>query len=235
MGILGSFPNHLGACHLRRFLVPLLTCALVVPLAACDVNDPAPSAATTPPIAPVTPGSPNASPTPPAVPASPPATTGSPTKSCTGGWATPVTGSSSFTDPLGLIRRATGVKGPLVVVDMRRFTGPESPPSTQGYLLEVERWYVKLYAENDASFQGRFLVEVRRFGRGLVAVAPYGTAGFRSPDWVGFQYDSGDTRRRRYPGLPGRWSGIAYDFVRGGAGLKIPGLPDEVIGCLAGT
>ncbi|MEO8425242.1 MAG: hypothetical protein ABI595_15200 [Actinomycetota bacterium] len=129
----------------------------------------------------------------------------------------------------------TGVEGPLTVVDMRYFTGPESPPSPQGYLLVVERWYIKLYAEDDLAFQGRFLVEARRFGRGLVAVAPYDTEGFASPDWVGFQFDSGDTARERYPGLPGRWSGIAYDFVRGGAGLKIPGLPDEVKGCLDGT
>ncbi|MGZ5301738.1 MAG: hypothetical protein ACXWEJ_07935 [Actinomycetota bacterium] len=122
-----------------------------------------------------------------------------------------------------------------MVIDMRRFTGPESPPSDQGYLLQVERWYIKLYAEDDIAFQGRFLVEARRFGRGLAAVAPYDTGGFRSPDWIGFQFDSGDTSRKRYPGLPGRWSGTAYDFVHGGAGLKIPGLPDEVSGCLDGT
>jgi hypothetical protein len=121
------------------------------------------------------------------------------------------------------------------VVDMRRFTGPESPPSEQGYLLDVERWYIKLYAQDDTAFQGRFLVESRTFGRGLVAVAPYDTSGFESPDWVGFQYDSAHTARTAYAGLPGTWSGIAYDFVRGGAGLKIPGLPDEVKGCLAGT
>jgi hypothetical protein len=118
---------------------------------------------------------------------------------------------------------------------MRRFTGPESPPSDQGYALVVERWYIKLYAETDIAFQGRFLVEARTFGRGLAAVAPYDSSGFRSPEWVGFQFDSADTSRKRYPGLPGRWSGIAYDFVRGGAGLKIPGLPDEVSGCLDGT
>jgi hypothetical protein len=127
------------------------------------------------------------------------------------------------------------VEGPLVVVDMRRFMGPESPTSDQGYLLEVERWYIKLYARDDITFQGRFLVEARRFGRGVAAVAPYDTEGYASPDWVGFQFESASRARESYPGLPGRWSGIPYDFVRGGAGLKIPGLPDEVIGCLAGT
>ena len=134
-----------------------------------------------------------------------------------------------------MIRRTTGVEGPLVVVDMRYFTGPESPPSDQLYLLLVERWYIKLYAQDDLAFQGRFLVEARRFGRGLAAVAPYDSGGFASPDWIGFQFDSAHTGRKSYPGIPGGWSGIPYDFVRGGEGLKIPGLPDEVKGCLEGT
>lgn len=140
-----------------------------------------------------------------------------------------------FTDPLGVIRRTTRVKGPLAVVDMRYFTGPESPPSEMGYLLEVERWYIKLYARDDLSFQGRFLVEARRFGRAVSAVAPYDSRGWRSPDWIGFQYNSANAARKTYAGLPGRWSGRPYDFVRGGAGLKFPGLPAEVTGCLDGT
>ena len=80
-----------------------------------------------------------------------------------------------------------------------------------------------------------FIVEARRFGRGVAAVAPYDTNGFRSPDWTGFQWDSADTEARAYPGLPGRWTGVPYDFVRGGAGLDIPCLPDEVRGCLDGA
>jgi hypothetical protein len=155
------------------------------------------------------------------------------------GWVTPRRGSHLFTDPLGTIRRETGVEGPLVVVDMRYFVGPESPPSlpptAKAYLLNIERWYIKLYAKDDLSFQGRFLVEFRRFGRGLSAVAPYDTSGWRSPDWRGFQYASEDHSFRDIAGLPGLWSGVEYDFVRGGAGLSIPGLPDEVVGCLLGT
>lgn len=178
---------------------------------------------------------PAASVTPPATPAVPPPTRGPATATCVNGWRTPAQGTPQFTDPLGIIRRTTGVKGPLVVVDMRYFIGPESPPSDQGYLLAVERWYIKLYATDDPAFQGRFLVEARRFGRGLSAVAPYDTRGFHSPDWVGFQYDSADLTRKAYPGLPGLWSGIPYDFVKGGAGLKFPGLPAEVMGCLEGT
>ena len=125
--------------------------------------------------------------------------------------------------------------GPLVVVDMRYFTGPESPPSEMGYLLQVDRWYVRLYDKDDPAFQGRFLVEARRFGRGLPAVAPYDTHGFHSPDWVGFQYDSADTTSKSYPGLPGGWEGKPYDFVKGGAGLDFPGLPTTVVGCLDRT
>ncbi len=151
------------------------------------------------------------------------------------GWVTPDTDSGEFTSPLGVIRRATGVRGQLAVVDMRMFEGPESPPSDKGYLLTVRRWYVKLYARNDLAFQGRFLVEARTFGQGLAAVAPYDTDGFRSPDWIGFQFDSADPEPKLYEGLPGAWAGVPYDFVKGGAGLEIPGLPEEVTGCLSAT
>jgi hypothetical protein len=125
-----------------------------------------------------------------------------------------------------------GIPGDPVVVDLRYFTGPESPPSEKGYILTIERWYVKVFAEQDHSFQGRFLVEAREFGAGVAAVAPYDTRGFRSPDWSGFQWNQSDPEPRAYPGLPGRWAGIRYDFVRGGAGLDLRGLPPQVSGCL---
>jgi hypothetical protein len=79
------------------------------------------------------------------------------------------------------------------------------------------------------------LVEERVWGIGLVAVAPFDTTGFTSPDWVGFQYEAADSMRKAYPGLPGKWAGTPYDFVKGGAGLRIPGLPRAVVGCLAQT
>ena len=95
------------------------------------------------------------------------------------------------------------------------FVGPESPPSAgddaKGYLQDIRRWYIKLFVPSDLSYQGRFIVEQRVFGRGVAAVAPYDTEGFSSPDWSGFQYDSANRLRRPYPGLPGRWSGIRYD------------------------
>jgi len=175
------------------------------------------------------------SPTQAAVPHPPPKTRGAASPTCVEGWRTPPRDTSLFTDPLGIVRRTAPVDGEFTVVDMRYFTGPESPPSDKGYILEIDRWYIKLFVESDWSYQGRFIVEARRFGRGVAAVAPYDTSGFRSPDWTGFQWDSADTEARAYPGLPGRWAGIPYDFVRGGAGLDIPGLPDEVRGCLGGT
>lgn len=175
------------------------------------------------------------SPTPPATPATPPPTHGAVGPTCVKGWVTPPAGTPAFTDPLGIIRRTDPVTGPFVVVDMRSFHGPESPVSEQGYLLDVQRWYIKLYAKDDPSYQGRFLVEMRDFGRGLSAVAPYDTHGFVSPDWSGFQFTSQDTTRRAYPGLPGAMAGLRYNFVSGSEGLTFRGLPSEVEGCLDGT
>jgi hypothetical protein len=193
----------------------------------------APSATTAPPIS-VAPAATSVSPTPPATPATPPPTRGEPRPDCVNGWVMPPDGAAERTTPIRVIRRTAPFTGDYVVVDMRMFVGPESPPSDKGYLKAVRRWYVKLYAVEDPAYQGRFLVERRRFGSGVVAVAPYDTEGFRSPDWIGFQWEQG-AAAKRYEGLPGRWEGIPYDFVTGGAGLTIPGLPDEVRGCLDGT
>ena len=172
------------------------------------------------------------SPTPPAVPETPPPTSGPASADCAGGWTMPAEGSTLARTPLTILRRTIWMPADPVIVEMRYFTGPESPPSDKGYLATVERWYLKLYSESNLRFQGRFLVESREFGDGVVAVAPYDTDGFRSPNWSGFQWNEADRERKAYPGLPGRWRGIRYDFVRGGAGLDIPGLPDEVRGCL---
>jgi hypothetical protein len=175
------------------------------------------------------------SPTPPALPERPPPTSGPPTDDCVDGWTTPEPGTPLANEPLRVIRRTVRVPGEPTIVEMRYFTGPESPPSDKGYLLTVERWYVKLFTEADLSFQGRFLVERREFGSGVAAVAPYDTRGFRSPDWSGFLWDAGTPERRAYPGLPGRWPGVRYDFVSGGSGLNLPGLPRAVRGCIETT
>jgi hypothetical protein len=173
-----------------------------------------------------------ASPTPPDVPQTPPPTSGDASDTCVDGWRTPSADSALALQPLRIIRRTVRLPREPVIVEMRYFTGPESPPSEKGYISTIERWYVKLYAEADLRFQGRFLVESRVFGGGVAAVAPYDTEGFRSPDWSGFQWNEADPEPRAYPGLPGEWSGIRYDFVKGGGGLDIPGLPAEVRGCL---
>ncbi len=175
------------------------------------------------------------SPTPPAVPSGVRPTSGPLEDGCVEGWTRPEEGTRGFTDPIGLIRKVAPFDGPYAVVDMRLFVGPESPPSEKGYLQDIRRWYVKLYAVDDWAYQGRFLIEQRRFGRGVVAVAPYDTRGFVSPDWVGFQVDGSDPQPKPYEGLPGRWRGIPYDFVAGGAGLTFAGLPADVVGCLDGT
>lgn len=165
----------------------------------------------------------------------PGATVGPPTPSCVEGWTTPGDETALFQKPLRVIRRTTGERGKWIVDAMRYFEGPESPPSDKGYLLLVKRWYVKGALAKKPSFRGRFLVEEREFGSGLSAVAPYGTMGYFSPDWRGFQYEGANPRRRAYEGLSGKWAGTPYDFVTGGAGLDFPGLPGEVIGCLLGT
>jgi len=229
----------------RRFSVATFTLIVALTTAACTADGGSSASGTphTPPptrSAPVTPvdttslATPTPSPSEPPVPAKAPPTHGASSASCVNGWVTPPTSSPKYTSPIGVIRRATGVRGPLEIVDMRYFEGPESPPSDAGYLLLVQRWYVKLFARKDYAFAGRFLVEARRFGQGLSAVAPYDSKGFTSPDWVGFQL-SADATPKTYPGLPGRWTGIPYDFVKGGDGLMIPGLPKEVVGCLDGT
>jgi len=195
----------------------------------------APPTSAVPPITPVQTPSVTVSPTRPPPPDDPPASSGPAALDCVNGWTTPPADSDLYGSPLGVIRRTTGIQGPLRVVDLRYFTGPESPPSDKGYLLVVERWYVKLFADRDYSFAGRFLVEARRFGQGVAAVASYDSTGYRSPDWVGFQFDSSDLERRLYEGLPGTWAGVPYDFALGGAGIEIRGFPDDVVGCLSGT
>jgi hypothetical protein len=218
--------------------IALAVCALAT---ACTDDGRSDGTPTTPPptssVAPATPTeSPSAAPSPtqPPVPHVAPATKGSAAADCVDGWVTPAKGSARYSSPIGVIRKVTGVNGPLEIVDLRYFEGPESPPSDAGYLLLVQRWYVKLYAKKDYAFAGRFLVEARRFGQGLSAVAPYDSSGWASPDWIGFQ-TSADPTAQPYDSVPGEWRGTPYDFVKGGEGIDIPGLPDEVVGCLGGT
>jgi hypothetical protein len=160
---------------------------------------------------------------------------GAPAGDCVNGYDTPAPGSPLYRRPLEVIAGTAGVEGEFEVEEIRYFEGPEAPPSEMGYLAVVKRWYVKARLVDRPGWKGRFLVEEREFGIGLAAVAPWDSRGFRSPDWRGFQWEGVDSQPARYEGLPGRWPGTIYDFVRGGAGIDIAGLPREVIGCLSGT
>jgi hypothetical protein len=226
-----------------RKLVPLLLIAALA-ASACTSNDAtaqaaggSSSAAPSPTPTPTPRPTPPTHVKPPKPPAKPPPTSGPKTSSCVNGWITPAPGTPLYEEPLRLIAHDEHVRGPIVVTDMRYFVGGESPPPSppKGYLSNIKRWYVKLWARSDPAFQGRFLVESRVFGSGISAVAPYRSEGFQSPDWQGFQYDSANPRPRYVPGLPGKWSGIEYDFVKGGEGLDLPGLPSTLVGCMNGT
>jgi hypothetical protein len=167
---------------------------------------------------------------------------------CVNGYTSPAEGDPIREDGLRILAKALGEAadgrvGPedFEVEEIRYFEGPESPPSEREYILNIRRWYVKASLEEDVSFAGRFLVERRTFGAGLAAVAPFDSQGFASPDWIGFQYEVQEQSRESYDGLPGRWAGTPYDFVRGTTldrqdrVFGFPGLPVEVAGCLAGT
>ncbi len=209
----------------------LAACLSLLALTSCGEDAPAPRARPSPPVT---------SPSPAASPIDEGVEAPTATLACVNGWIEP-TEPEQRELPFHVIRRTMEIDGEFDVGEMRYFEGPESPPSTKGYLLRVDRWYVKARLQGDPRFKGRWLIEERAFGSAVVAVAPYASKGFASPDWVGFQYEGEDAERIKYPGLPGKWAGIPYDFVSGRdtkTGKKVfsfPGLPPEVAGCLEGT
>jgi hypothetical protein len=213
---------------LFRLLPSLL--AAVLAAAACTADEPSPRA--TPPLAvsePPEEGTP------------PPLQGRELVGECVNGFTDLAPEDPARDEALRVLGRATGVpSGRFDVADIRYFEGPESPPSEREYLLNVRRWYVKASVRGDESLAGRFLIEKRSFGAGVVAVAPFDTAGIRSPDWVGFQLAE-ESGPQPYPGLPGEWAGEPYDFVTGRDPqtreevFGFPGLPIEVAGCLEGT
>lgn len=160
------------------------------------------------------------------------ATSAAPTADCVSGWTTPEPAEAAYDDALAVLAGQLGVDAPWQLDALRYFTGPDTSWSATPADI-VERWYVRGALANDASFRGRFLIERRSdLDARLVAVAPYESTGFASPDWTGF---IGDSEPHTYLGLPGRWSGTPYDFVSGGAVVGGPGLPGEVIGCVSDT
>jgi len=168
-------------------------------------------------------------------PTSPSAGTQGVAPDCVSGWSEPEPGTTRYRKPLGVLRRYLRVRSELAVEDMRYFEGPESPPSEVGYLKVVKRWYVRASLADDPTFQGRWLVEERYFGAGVVAASPHDSNEFRSPDWMGFEDPGGGRGRKTYEGLSGKYAGDPYDFVTGGDAFDFPGLPAEALGCLEGT
>ena len=134
---------------------------------------------------------------------------------------------------LEMMETQMAVSGPWTVEDIRYFTGPDVPWIIEPHYDVVEYWYVKAARADEPTFTARWLIEQRTdLIRGIAAIAPADTTGYASPDWTGFVGDGAPTI---YTDLPGEWSGIPYDFVTGEGDSGQPGLPDEVIGCLAGT
>ena len=117
--------------------------------------------------------------------------------------------------------------------EMRYFSGPDVPWILEPHYAVVEYWYVRAALVDDPSFQAPLAARAaNRRNTGISAVARFDSVGYQSPDWTGFV---GEGEPTSYPGLPGQWSGIPYDFVTGDGDSGQPGLPDEVVGCLSGT
>ncbi len=162
----------------------------------------------------------------------PRAAVGTPSARCVNGWTRPAVASPEHDEALAILDAAMGVTGSWAVAEMRYFTGPEVPWIIDGVPV-VQRWYVHAGLVADPAFRARWLIEKwTDETKGISAVAARDTAGYHSPDWTGF---AGDGPPTTYLGLPGRWSGTPYDFVTGEGDSGNPGLPEEVMGCLAGT
>jgi hypothetical protein len=163
----------------------------------------------------------------------PTAAAASPSPGCVNGWVGPVAGTTEFEEGLTILENYMGVVGPWYLTEMRYFTGPDSPGVIEPRFDVVERWYIKAALTSDANFRGRWLIEKRTdLILGVSAVAPFDSVGYQSPDWSGF---IGEGPPTTYIGLPGQWSGIEFDFVTGEGDGGQPGLPPEVVDCLANT
>jgi len=160
-----------------------------------------------------------------------PVASGEQATDCVNGWIAPSSDNPLSGTAMYLVERQMGVSGSWTIAEMRYFTGPDVAWS-ETPAPSVDRWYVKASLDGQ-DFRARWLIEKRSdLVFGVVAVAPYDSTGFASPDWTGFV---GDGQPQTYLGLPGQWSGTPYDFVSGAGYSGEPGLPDEVIGCLSDT
>lgn len=209
---------------------PSLAFLLATALTACPfaVLAATPSAAPGASPSAVPTGSPGFSPEPTAPPLE-----GVPSADCVNGWSVPPDGSALRLEGVELLTWSMGLEGPPEIADLRHFAGPDVPWIIEPHYEVVERWYIKASLADEADFRGRWLLEKRTdVVKGISAVAAWDSVGFSSPDWVGFV---GSGPARSYPGLPGQWYGLPYDFVTGEGDTGQPGLPEEVAGCLDGT
>lgn len=221
-GLLVAFGLLLVACYPPAAATP------TPPLPVVTIDLPSPSA------------TPDPTPSPTPIPLStdtpapsPSAQAASPETGCVNGWISLSTGSPEFEQGLAILEGHMGISGPWTVTEMRYFSGPDVPWIIEPHYDVVERWYVRATVVADPAFRGRWLVEQRTDTiKGVAAVAPYDSFGYESPDWTGFYGEGPPTN---YLGLPGQWSGIAYDFVTGEGDSGQPGLPAEVVGCLQAT
>lgn len=162
-----------------------------------------------------------------------PLASGSPSAGCIDGWSALAAGSPLYQEALDLLDAQMAVEGPWTVPEMRYFTGPDVPWILEPHYDVVEYWYVRAALVDDPGFAGRWLLEKRTDAiKGVAAVAPFGSFDYESPDWTAFE---GDGEPTTYLGLPGQWAGIPYDFVTGEGDGGQPGLPDEVVDCLAAS
>jgi len=156
-----------------------------------------------------------------------------PFEGCINGWISPAPESPEYVEGLEILSGYMGVTSPWIVDEMRYFVGPDQPGVIEPVYENVERWYVRASLQDDPSFRGRFLLEKRTDEiLGVSAVAPYDSFGYESPLWTAF---IGEGPPTVYIDLPGQWSGIPFDFVTGEGDGGMPGLPDEVVGCLTGS
>jgi hypothetical protein len=209
----------------------LLLAACAGPADIADGPTPQPTVLPTPTDAPEPQAPASPTDTEPTLPPTP--ATASPSPGCVNGWLSPPPDSPEYEEGLEILSGYMGTEESLDVAEMRYFTGPDAPWIIEPHYEVVERWYVKAALADDPDFRGRWLLE-KRTDRilGVSAVAPYQSEGYASPEWFAFVGDGPPTA---YPSLPGMWSGIAYDFVTGEGDHGQPGLPDEVVDCLAGT
>ncbi len=213
MGILGASPDRAGAFRCVGSASRSFASVLMTSLVACDGADPAQESAVD--IASgrprSLPRSPSTSPTPPALPVLAPPTSGPPTGTCDDGWATPPAGTPPFTDPLGTgPSHHGGARDHSWSWTCATSRARNRPRRTRDTCSRSSGGTSSSSPRTTSRSRDGSSSRSRRFGRGVVAVAPYDTEGFESPDWIGFQYDSAHTAGR----LSGSAGGMVGDPVR---------------------